>query len=364
MKENTFKQSATKYQAEQKHFFQFPGVCGFQGGTQTIMLNVPARTLARVLSRDSQGHALERSQREINNTRVKKFINYLTDAAKKGTPFIVPALIGNCDSDIEFEPIGNTMAGIVRIPMDAKIKLFDGQHRASGIIEFIENYDITLSVPILLTEKLSLDVRKQFFSDINNNASKPSATINMAYNGRDEIAQTMVNILQNHEVFSSTTDFEHNVVPAKKPFFISFKAVCDATKKFIGSGDNKLSSENIEAIWQSWIYLTGLDDIRHGTKQHEYKKDYIQFHGVMINAFGYAVADLLKDNDVNKVVSLIETLSMSTDNWQKEKYFLIENWTGVCVDASKDNPVIIANVQGQRSAAMRLISLIKNGSFE
>lgn len=38
--------------------------------------------------------------------------------------------------------------------------------------------------------------------------------------------------------------------------------------------------------------LTGLDDIRRGTNQAEYKREYIQFHAVMINAFGYAVQRL------------------------------------------------------------------------
>jgi hypothetical protein len=41
-----------------------------------------------------------------------------------------------------------------------------------------------------------------------------------------------------------------------------------------------------------WLMLTGLDDIRQGTNQAEYKREYIQFHAVMINAFGYAVQRL------------------------------------------------------------------------
>jgi len=355
---------APQGQAEHEYYFQFPAVYGQQGNTVTLLMNVPARMLERVLSHDNFGHTLERSQREINNVRVRKFIRYLTDAAEKGTPFIIPALTGNCESSIKFEPIGNTTAGIARIPMDAVVKLFDGQHRATGIMEFISNYDIDLNVPILLTEQLSLDTRKQFFSDINNNASKPSATINMVYDGRNDTAQMMVDILRRHNVFNIITDFENNVVPAKKPYFVSFKAICDATAKFIGEGENRLTSESIEALWQSWVYLTAIDEIRNGTNQNEYKKDYIQFHAVMINAFGYAVADLLKNNDLNAVIAMIETLAVNCDTWQKEEFYLIKNWTGVCVDDSGERPVIMANVAGQRAAAARLVDVIKRGSFE
>ncbi|EBZ6776919.1 DGQHR domain-containing protein [Salmonella enterica] len=366
-KENTATNPALptpKGQADHEFYFQFPGVYGLQGNTVTILINVPARSLARLLSLDNPSHTLKRSQREINHSRVRKFVKYLTDAATNGTPFIIPALTGNCNCHIDFQPIGNTMAGIAKIPMDAVINLFDGQHRAFGTMEFISNYDISLYVPILLTEELTLETRKQFFSDINNNASKPSATINMVYDGRNAMAQMMVGMLSRHSVFSEITDFENNIVPAKKSYFISFKAICDSTSKFIGEGENRLSEDNIEAIWQSWIYLTAIDEIKNSAHQNQYKKDYIQFHAVMINAFGYAIAELLKANTVNSVISMVENLAVNTDTWQKESFFLNENWSGVCVDYSGNRPVIIANAAGQRAAAAHLINAIKRGSFE
>lgn len=69
---------------------------------------------------------------------------------------------------------------------------------------------------------------------------------------------------------------------------MSFKALSDATAKFSDS----CSQDDLEGLWNAWLMLTGLDDIRRGTNQAEYKREYIQFHAVMINAFGYAVQRL------------------------------------------------------------------------
>lgn len=82
------------------YFFEFPASRGTQGSTVILMMTVPARALSRVLATDNTGSTLERSQREINPTRVKKFYQYLVNAYEKKEPFIVPPLVGNCNSEI------------------------------------------------------------------------------------------------------------------------------------------------------------------------------------------------------------------------------------------------------------------------
>lgn len=113
-----------------------------RGGSIVLMLTVPARTLTRVLASDNYGDTLDRSQRELNPARAKKFYQYLVEAYENKEPFIIPPLVGNCDSYVEFEEFGNTNVGVARFPMDAEIKLFDGQHRAAGIAEYCRTIGI------------------------------------------------------------------------------------------------------------------------------------------------------------------------------------------------------------------------------
>ncbi|HGX4465256.1 TPA: DGQHR domain-containing protein [Escherichia coli] len=340
------------------YFFEFPASRGLQGSTVTLMMTVPARTLARVLASDNVGSTLERSQREINPARVKKFYEYLVRAYENKEPFIIPPLVGNCNSEIEFDEYGNTNVGVARFPMDAEIKLFDGQHRAAGIAEFCRKYGEPISIPLMLTHKLPLKARQQFFSDINNNVSKPSATINMAYDGRNDVAQGMVTFLSQHDTFSEVTDFEHNVVPAKSKLWVSFKALSDATAKFASAGSKPLEMGNIESIWEAWLSLTQIEAIRHGTSQADYKRDYIQFHAVMINAFGYAVQRLMAEHSIVDIVQMIEELASRAGSSEMEDFFLISQWGGVCANIDKERPTIIASVPAQKAAADRLVQII------
>ncbi|MCW1877617.1 DGQHR domain-containing protein [Erwinia sp. INIA-01] len=345
------------------YFFEFPASRGLQGSTLVLMMTIPARSLSRVLASDNHGSTLERSQRELNPARAKKFYEYLVAAYEKKEPFIIPPLVGNCNSDIEFEEFGNTNVGVVRFPMDAEIKLFDGQHRAAGIAEFCRTISEPIHIPLMLTHQLPLKTRQQFFSDINNNVSKPSAAINMAYDGRNSTAQGMVSFLTQHNVFSEITDFEHNVVPAKSSLWVSFKALSDATAKFVGTGGKALSEGDVYDIWEAWLSLTAAEDIRNGVVPSEYKRDYIQFHAVMINAFGFAVHDLLKHHSVRDVVLMIEEVATKSTIMDLENFFLISSWGGVCASTGKERPTVIASVSAQKAAAQRLVAVIKNGKF-
>lgn len=345
------------------YFFEFPASRGLQGKTMTLMMTVPARTLTRVLASDNIGSTLERSQREINPTRVKKFYEYLVAAHENKEPFIIPPLVGNCNSEIEFQEFGNTNVGVVRFPMDAEIKLFDGQHRAAGITEFCRTFGEPISVPLMLTHQLPLKTRQQFFSDINNNVSKPSAAINMTYNGRDDVAQGMVQFLSQHTVFSEITDYEHNIVPAKSNLWVSFKALSDATAKFSGSGSDALQAGDVYDVWEAWLKLTAVDDIRHGVVPAEYKRDYIQFHAVMINAFGYAMQELLKHYPVRSIVLMIEELTSKATSFDLENFFMISNWGGICANTEKERATVIASVPAQKAAAVKLTQAITTKSF-
>lgn len=350
----TAKKTEQKENGVGDYFFEFPASRGLQGGATVLLMTVPARTLTRVLASDDVGGTLERSQREINPARAKKFYEYLRTAYEKKEPFIIPPLVGNCNSEIEFQEFGNTGVGVVRFPMDAEIKLFDGQHRAAGIAEFIRTYGEPMHIPMMLTHQLPLKTRQQFFSDINNNVSKPSKAINMAYDGRNDTAQGLINFITQNDVFAEVTDFEHNVVPTKSSLWVSFKALSDATDKFSTVAGKKLAMGDVESIWESWLLLTGIDDIRHGTSQGEYKRDYIQFHAVMINAFGYALQRLLADHTVREVIAMIEALAMATGTADREDFFLMTNWGGICTNTDKDKPTVIANVAAQKAAAERL----------
>lgn len=347
----------------QEFSFNFPCVIGTQGSTVFMLMSVPFRVLRRLLALDNSGHVLDRSQRELNPTRVKKISKYLRDANTNKQPFILPPIIGTSDDNIEFIPSGVDGVGTACVPMEAVIALTDGQHRCNSIIQVASDVDVGNRIGLMLLLNVDLRQRQQFFSDINNNVSKPSAAINMAYNGRDELAQMMIEILKKHALLTEITDLEHNVVPARSPRLISFKALCDATGKFYRAGASELTPEQVQAVWQSWINLTGAAERQHAVTPGEYRQSYIQFSAVMLNAFGYAVQQLLEQLEPDSVIDKINTLAASADLQAREAYFLAARWEGICVNTSKARPTLMANAAAQKAAAAELASVLQRGAL-
>jgi hypothetical protein len=84
----------------------------------------------------------------------------------------------------------------------------------------------------------------------------------------------------------------------------------------------------------------------------------------MINAFGYAVQRLMTDHSIVDIVQMIEDLASNSGSSEMEDFFLISRWGGVCVNAEKDRPTIIASVPAQKSAAERLVKVIQEKNLE
>ncbi|MBD1225978.1 DGQHR domain-containing protein [Xenorhabdus griffiniae] len=345
-----------------KYTWNIPAIRSFQASEIQYSLVIPMRQLKRLLAFDNSQHVMSRSQRELNKNRAKKISQYLIKSFDNKIPYILPPLVGNIDSDIEFDEVGNdTRIGILKIPMDADITLFDGQHRAYGIIEFCKQRDVNDYISITLTENLDLETRQQFFSDINSNASKPSAAINLAYNNREDYSHLTRYWIKEIKAVSEWVDYEHNVIPSKSNMLISFKALYDATKRIFCVPTEDILSETIKtqavAIWSSWAYLTGLTEGHSKVHSLDYRKGHITFHGVLVNAFSFAVCELLKEEKcIEDVIVKINGVACIMNETKRDAFFRIENWKGICVDPERGT--IRADLKSQRAAGSHLLSFI------
>ncbi|EBU2048061.1 DGQHR domain-containing protein [Salmonella enterica] len=320
------------------YFFRVPATRGIQGGIEQYMLTVPMVVLRRILAMDNDGDVMDRSQREANKARAKKIRNYVAGAVTTRTPYILPSITGNIDSHVEFLPSELSPAvGILKIPMDADLKLFDGQHRALGIFEFVRDYSNTEdTISLLLTVGLPLELRQQFFADINNNASKPAAAISMAYNNNDPVNQLAMHLARTVTGLAGTVDFEHNVVPAKSSRLISFKALNDATKKMLNLRANSVPSpqqrDMAERLWTAWAQAMRWNDIAQDDIAAEYRQEALGLHGIMINAIGLATARMLQHRTAESIENLLTCAENGDNGFHYRESFVPECWEGKCVD--------------------------------
>ncbi|EBC8304268.1 DGQHR domain-containing protein [Salmonella enterica] len=352
--------------ATQLQTFKYPCLIGHQGGRRVLTISAKFDELSRLLAADNFSHTLSRSQRELNSRRASAFADYVVNGLNDDSGFIIPPLIGNIEGDIAVEVSPEFPSfGFLIIPMNAKIVLFDGQHRQVGVAEVCQmlcNMH-TQTVTVELSENLTLEQRQQFFSDINGNASKPNAAINLAYDRSNPLSQLVRDVVMANDKLKNKTDFERTNISSKSAAWVSFKSLCDASSRFIRLSeefDATKASGDLAKIWGAWCAFTGLYDA--GDYPYgEYSQEWLTFTAVMINGFGFAVQELLETMTASELAERLKGMSSAATRRERDDFFLYENWKGLCVSAETGK--ILANIKSQRAAATLLVSAIKAESY-
>lgn len=346
--------------------FTYPCLIGNQGGRIVITLSINFEELMRVIAADNSAHTLKRAQRELNTRRAGAFASYVSSALQESKDYIIPPLIGNIAGDVVITPSPEYSGfGRITIPMSAKISLFDGQHRNAGIMEVCRQFANlhTETVTLELSVNQPLLTHQQFFSDINGNASKPNAAINLAYDHTNGLSQLVKEVVEANPTLFSKTDFERTNITGRNGAWLSFKALCDASGRFIRfteDADTVALRDDLNAVWRAWVAFTGLNDVV-STEYSEYSSEWLTFTGVLINGFGFAVQELLEQMSIAELCRRMSDMATKTTRRERDDFFLYAKWTGLCVSAETGK--IITSIRGQRAAASRLVEAIISNSF-
>ncbi len=296
-----------------KWVYTLPAARGIQAGRCFYNVAMPMRVLTKLLRIDD-GETLERSQRLVNPSRARKVAQYMLSNRDS---YIIPCLTGVIETDptspesVQFHMLGNeTFIGQLSIPMDAQLKLFDGQHRASGIrLAIKEASELGQdNVPLLLFVDMTLAERKMAFTDINQNVSKPAQSLSDAYNSREVLPQLAVELANELNCFKGLVDFERNTVTTKSAYLFPLKTIKDATATLLGLNvkTETVSQANREVARVFWQSLS--DALKWGGLWMEndepatVRLKTIKTHTVMLKAYAMAGQSMLCQlGDVNEL---------------------------------------------------------------
>lgn len=289
--------------------YRFSACQLMQGGRHQYISSVPYKILRKLFPKVFEGNALKRSQREINKKHASDVANYVYDAAFRQNPYILPTLVASIDGDCFFEPAaGQAAVGVLNIPMETEISCFDGQHRIEGIYQAISRMKIEDSISVLFVANTTIKIRQQFFSDINKNSLKPSKSLCMAYDRKNECERSIYSLYEslNRPEF---IDLDHNVVPSNSNKTLSYKQFFDATRLMF---DSKISSIDYKDFlhlgseyWKHWFTTMEYDHNWKTSGTVEYKKSNIGYHGIFVTAWALTVSRLrkLKEFDEHEITA-------------------------------------------------------------
>jgi DGQHR domain-containing protein len=211
-----------------------PALRGRQG-TRTMYLVLPTNNVLNTFFTTEMEPVDDRSQRQLDPKHARKIGDYIV---ANPTEYALGAITYAVDQEGEFEPFEEGAdIGVLHLPLNARLRSVDGQHRRRGIKEAI---DVIAEVgeehtALLIYVESRLDKRKQMFSDMNNTARVVSKAINVAFDSRDPFARAVNALVESHPLLVGRVETEATRVRAGSNALYTLGALHDAVKRlFVG----------------------------------------------------------------------------------------------------------------------------------
>jgi DNA sulfur modification protein DndB len=244
-----------------------------------------------------------RAQRSLNKARIPEMSRYILDNTDD---YVFSALTASVDSEVEFEAFGGPSGapgdrvGTLTIPMTAKFVINDGQHRRAAIHQaLIENPQLgDESIAIVMFLDVGLNRCQQMFADLNRYAIRPSKSIGVLYDHRDEMSITAKLVIFRSPLFSDLTELETSNLAARSRKLFTLSAFYNADKALLDGVESASFERRVDLASEYWRIVA--DQFPEWWLVHrlevsagEIRRDFIHTHGTVLHALGKVGNSLL-----------------------------------------------------------------------
>ena len=211
--------------------FVFPAVKGIQANKEYFTAMVPLEIIPKIFQfADEELPPEIRAQRVLNKSRIPEIRDYIINNPES---YVFSSLTVSVDGAMCFEPIneGNPMIGHIAISMGARFLINDGQHRRAAIAEAIKiNPNLKHEhISVVFYHDKGLKSSQQMFSDLNRYAIRPTKSINILFNSREESSIIAKEVVKDVSVFSGLTEKEKTTVSNRSKALFTLSAISTAT---------------------------------------------------------------------------------------------------------------------------------------
>ncbi len=278
----------------------FPVIRGVQAGHEYYVAMWTLRMLRQISIFDEKELPPElRAQRVLNKARIPEMADYNVD---NPNDYVFSAITASIDSKVTFDAMpGQDRLGTLKVPMDAKFIINDGQHRRAAILAALDQkpelaYE-TIAVVFFLD--IGLSRCQQMFADLNRYAIRPSRSLGLLYDHRNDKAKLARLVVMKSEIFRDIVDLEKSSLALRSRRLFTLSAFFNASADLVQDlatgkleDDATLARDYWEAVarqFPSWI------QVREGRlAASEVREGYIHSHGIALQALGVAGNALLK----------------------------------------------------------------------
>ena len=302
--------------------YTFPVIKGIQSGREYFVAMVPLRLIPHLfLYNESVVPPQMRAQRVLNKSRIPLLTKYLVGNSDN---YVFSSLTASIDRIVEFNPLPpekkNSKIGFINIPADIRIIINDGQHRRAAIIEALKQkpelgYE-TISVVFFIDAGLKRS--QQMFADLNRYAVKPSGSLNILYDHRDNFSKLVLEMIKEVPIFQDNVDYEKTSISKGSKKIFTLSSVYRATKTLIGTmGVNNDKKYVAVEFWNEiTTHMKPWEEFLRGKPRYLLKQETIAVNDLSLQAIaflGSTLLNLFPENWKEKLTK-IEEVNWSRDN--------------------------------------------------
>lgn len=274
--------------------FVFPAVKGIQAQHEYYVSMVPLEVMAKILQFvDEELPPEVRAQRTLNKARIPEIRDYILNNPDS---YVFSALTVSVDGDMAFDCISHTtpQIGTISIAMTSRFLINDGQHRRTAIAEAIKMNPALKNehISVVFYNDAGLQRSQQMFSDLNRYAIKPTKSINILFNSREEPSIIAKSITEKVDAFNGFVEKEKTTISNRSKALFTLSAICTATNQLLAGmdGSTEAKTELAARFWTATAsHIVEWGDVRFGRKKsHEIRRDYICSLSITLVAIGQA----------------------------------------------------------------------------
>lgn len=331
------------------NWFEFVAIQGIQARSAFYVIMVPLKVVPKFFKFNDESLPITlRAQRSLNKSRVPQISRYMVENLNE---YILSSLCASVDGEVKFESSPNSnQLGKLKISMSATVLINDGQHRRAAIEEAIKEKpylgDETISVVIYADKGLKRS--QQMFADLNMHSVRPSQSIKLLYNHRDEQTFITKDIIKKIKLFNDFTEFEKTSISNRSSKLFTFSSLHSANYEFLNFKSSSFSSkEKVDLAVKFWKQIIRLipdwQNVQNGKVcSAELRSNFMHSHGIAIQAIARAGNLLIIEHPEDWSMQLNK---LNNIDWSRHN---LKIWTGRAlvtgkINKSHSNVILVTN---------------------
>jgi DNA sulfur modification protein DndB len=309
--------------------YVLPVIRGIQAGREYYVSMCPVRLLPKLFPGDDEVMPPEiRARRTLNRSRIPEISRYILDNPKN---YVFSAITASIDANITFEPMGTEAEGRkigrLRVPMDAKFTINDGNHRRAAFeLALKENPDLGYeTIALILFLDIGLQHSQQLFTDLNRYLVHPDSSLNLLYDRRDRKANLVKAVVEKVRVFKGLTDMERSSLSVRSRKLFTLSSLYNATLALLVNHQDADLPQQVELAARFWNAVSSyIPDwelvLQRKVSASEMRRDYLHSQAIALTSLGTVGASLIShypENWESHLAGLQQIdWSLSNPDWQ------------------------------------------------